>query len=178
MITSIRLFIKSDCPIKSMHNFDQLCSEILSFPFFSYNYWTTAYLQDWGDGGIHLGDVFFLRDKEVPNIQIFRIYNLVSKYMFIKQKSEVNHNIWPQKTVLSVSVLSYFFMEKKLNSENKVMTHSNETQEIQNWRLLKYLSQVNSTPLPVFYICIMGLAMSASAKLTGSGPNLCNFEVT
>lgn len=33
------------------------------------------------------------------------------------------------------------------------MTHSNETQEIQNWWLLKYLSQVNSTPLPVFRQC-------------------------
>lgn len=70
-------------------------------------------------------------------------------------------------------------MDKILNSENKkVMTHTNETQEIQSWKLLKYLSQVNSTPLPVFYIYTMELAMSASSKLPGSGPSLCNFEAT
>lgn len=58
------------------------------------------------------------------------------------------------------------------------MTHTNETQETQSWKLLKYLSQVNSIPLPVFYIHTMGLAMSASSKLPGSGPSLRNFEVT
>lgn len=81
--------------------------------YFSYNYWTTAYMWDWRGGGIHLGDVFFLRDKGVPNIQIFRIYNFISKYMFIKQKRKVNHNIGLWQTVLNVSPSILFLYGKK-----------------------------------------------------------------
>lgn len=49
MIRSVRLVIKSDCSIKYMHNFDQLCSEILSFLFC---HTATELLLIWGTGEV------------------------------------------------------------------------------------------------------------------------------
>ena len=66
---------------KFTHNFNQLCSKIFLHTHTHTHNWTTAYL---GAERIHLGDVFFLRDTGVSDTQMFRIYNLVSKYTFTK----------------------------------------------------------------------------------------------
>lgn len=89
MIRYIRLVIQSDCSIKSMHNFDQLCSEICFLFFF---HTTTELLLICRTGELEGFTLEMFSFWETREFQIFRIYS---------------------NLVLNVSLPSYFFMEKK-----------------------------------------------------------------
>lgn len=65
---------------KITHNFNQhLCSKMFSTRFLKQLTLLYFLLGEWVN---HLGDVLFLTDKVISDLQIVRIYNLVSNYIF------------------------------------------------------------------------------------------------